>query len=181
MQAQFNIPKAAKNFTIDAAKLPREIQDRLLYFGLKRKLDNVLADVALDKWQAEEGNSSKTKAQFEVHCAELIQNQIDKLWANDWREGGGGGPKIEALLKEAVACLARSYQWPDKVAKTFKSWELLEKFLFGKAEEKFKADGGKYAKQNVEYMAEKMLDRVKAKAQANLEDANFDVPINEAK
>ena len=106
---QFSIPKANHTFTISTTQFAAHILEKLVYFGLKRKLDNVLADESLEKYRALEGNSSKVLADFEAFAKELVQNQVTKLLAGEWREGGGGGSKVEALLKEAIACLARSY------------------------------------------------------------------------
>ena len=178
---QFSIPKANHTFNISASQFAEHILEKLVYFGLKRKLDNVLADESLEKYRALEDNSGKTLADFEAFAKELVQTQISKLLAGEWREGGGGGSKVEALLKEAIACLARSYGWTGKQSKAIKTWADIESVLWQKAQDKFKASGQKFAKQNVDYMAGAMLDKVKAKAQDNLDEGDFEVDINTAK
>lgn len=181
MKTQYtvNIDKVNRDLEIDISKFPEATQEYWMAYGIKRAHNDRLAGETLAAYREMPGNANATEAQFKSYINGLLDNMVARFQAGDIRRGGGG-KKADELLVEMRAILAKHFGWnKTKAREAVKSRSDVEFHCRTLAEDRLKATGQKYAKQNVDYGADKILEQITAQAQSVLDNkAAFEVEVD---
>lgn len=173
------ISKADKSVEIDFDSMPEGIKLLVIDYGLTQKLNDKIASFKWDDYLAE----GKPKSTFTQDCFDTVLDLLDDLKAGIWKRGGGG-KAADARLIEARNILKANFGLNTQQLKVHGAdWGAVADFARSVAEGILKASGQKYVKHNVDYGAEKVLDKINEKVDELIATRNdgLDFDINEWK
>lgn len=170
---------------VDFDSMPEAIQEKIIQYGLTKKLNDGLSQWSFDNFRAIEGNSQKTQADFMEFTWDSFNTKLEKLLEGTWSAfGGGGGKAGDAILVEMREKLRiKTGLSSAKAKKAYRTRADILATCRGMVERAFKANGRKYAAKNLDYGAQDFFDKLVAKAEKIVamrkEDDLPDVDVSE--
>ncbi len=181
MLLKISIGRIDRSMNVELNEFSPEIMEKLIHYGVKRKINDSLSQWSFDAFLTLKGNSDKTEADFAEFTYDMAFTVVQKLREGTWREGGGGGKRGDAVFIEMRETIRVSTKTTSANAK--KLWKNKADILStcrDLVEAKFKTAGRKVAKQNLEYGGQSLFDKIETAAAATVEAREMpDIDLND--